>query len=92
MQFIKDTFSGIDYKSSNVRMGMAFLVPLILYFITVPGNFFEIDTSKENKFTRKHSISYSTSGIHAVIFSVLWFIVYYFYISKTNKLKIKAQI
>lgn len=69
----------IDFKSKKTQLILAFVIPGILFFILSPGTFFEID-NKEVK--RQNVISYSTSGIHAVIFSIILFCFYYFYLFK----------
>jgi hypothetical protein len=74
-----DYIKNFDIHSKNSKLGMAFLVPTILFFILAPGVFFEIH--KDN-IKKEKKITYVSSSIHAVIFGLINFIFYYFYLSK----------
>lgn len=72
-----DKLKSINFKSRNIKLGMAFIIPFVLYIALTPGLLYEIKKSGVEK-TKK--VSWTTSVIHGFIYSVILFCFYYFYL------------
>ncbi len=68
----------IDWRSSNIKLAILFVVSFVCSIVLTPGLFFEIGKQTE----KKRKVSFKTAGIHSVIFAVLMSLLYYFYLKK----------
>lgn len=77
-----ETLKNLQWKSKTFKLGVAFAFPLVITFVCSPGVFFEITPKGVD---RGKKVSYSSAGIHAVLFAALYFALYYFYLSKPHQ-------
>jgi hypothetical protein len=83
MDFIRNLFSNLDWNSRTIKLGLAFIVPLLLFVLLSPGVLFVIDPSEKNnndKIKRKQLVSWPTGFVHAFVFSLILFAFIYFYL------------
>lgn len=83
METIRGLLTNFDWKSRNVKLGLSFVLPLILFVILAPGVFFMVDpNAKDNneKVKKKQIIPIPSAFVHAFVFAILVFLFIYFYL------------
>lgn len=80
--FVSDIKS-LNYSSKNFKYVMTFIISMSLFFVMSPGVIFEINP-KESNVKVVNKIDYLTALVHSVIFGVMSFVIYYFYLGKSE--------